>query len=199
MKKLFSIFTLFIFALVMSCGESQFDAGKAPVKAQPLTDKPNTVNGAVTKGSFTVYTIPADPQPKQDYDVVIEVKLPASATNYSASDLSGCVIGTDKYVYVMNRGTYTYGLSKSSIGAGGLLGGYFNTSANGLPQVVNSCTDLNSVPDTAFVDLFAPSFVGESQKATFKIRIPGAAVLVKDRIQVQSTLLNESQNFDITF
>jgi len=50
---------------------------------------------AVTKGSFTVWTAPKDPEPGEDYQVIIEVQLPAQIRRYPVRDLSGEIIGTD--------------------------------------------------------------------------------------------------------
>jgi hypothetical protein len=50
---------------------------------------------AVTKGSFTVWTVPEDPEPGQDYVIVIEIKLPEKLRQYPLKDLSGTVVGTD--------------------------------------------------------------------------------------------------------
>ena len=57
--------------------------------------------GAVTKGSFTVWTTPADPQPFESYTITIEVKLPSNTTSYTAADLTGKVVGTDGYTQAM--------------------------------------------------------------------------------------------------
>jgi hypothetical protein len=50
---------------------------------------------AVTKGSFTAWTVPEDPEPGQDYVIVIEIKLPEKVRRYPLKDLSGMVVGTD--------------------------------------------------------------------------------------------------------
>jgi len=52
---------------------------------------------AVTRGSFTVWTDPEDPDPGQKYDIVIQVKLPRSLQTYRPRDLTGTVRGTDSY------------------------------------------------------------------------------------------------------
>jgi hypothetical protein len=54
---------------------------------------------AVSAGSFSVWTVPKDPVPYQDYTVFIEVRLPKKTKAYSAGDLSGNVQGTDGYLY----------------------------------------------------------------------------------------------------
>ena len=52
---------------------------------------------AITKGSFTVWTVPQDPAPGQNYLIIIQVKLPKKITRYRRSDLKGTVVGTDGY------------------------------------------------------------------------------------------------------
>jgi hypothetical protein len=50
---------------------------------------------AVTEGSFTVWTVPDDPLPGENYLILIEVKLPEKVLRYPRSDISGLVTGTD--------------------------------------------------------------------------------------------------------
>ncbi len=57
---------------------------------------PGTAN-AVTKGSFTAWTVPADPKPREDYLVVILVRVPDRIRKYSKEDLSGFLEGDDGY------------------------------------------------------------------------------------------------------
>lgn len=54
---------------------------------------------AVTKGSFTVWTDPKDPAPGENYNVIIQIKLPARKRikHYYLRDLSGKVEGSDNY------------------------------------------------------------------------------------------------------
>jgi hypothetical protein len=52
---------------------------------------------AVTKGSFAAWTDPEDPSPGEDYKIIILVKLPDRISKYRASDLTGMVIGSDRY------------------------------------------------------------------------------------------------------
>ncbi len=52
---------------------------------------------AQTKGSFSTWPDPRDPKPGQDYDIIIQIKLPGNITKIRGSDLSGTVIGTDGY------------------------------------------------------------------------------------------------------
>lgn len=54
---------------------------------------------AIRKGSFTVWTIPPDPQPRQDYAIIIEIDLPEELRlrRYPKRDLYGEVKGTDNF------------------------------------------------------------------------------------------------------
>ena len=52
---------------------------------------------AVTKGSFTAWTVPEDPEPREDYLVVIQVRLPEKIRRYRKEDLSGFLNGDDGY------------------------------------------------------------------------------------------------------
>lgn len=52
---------------------------------------------AVTKGSFSAWTDPKDPEPGFSYQIVIQFRLPANVKVYRGSDLTGMVIGTDGY------------------------------------------------------------------------------------------------------
>ncbi|MDZ4686965.1 MAG: hypothetical protein SH850_17965, partial [Planctomycetaceae bacterium] len=52
---------------------------------------------AITKGSFTVWTEPKDPLPRQRYNIVIQVKVPKSVKQYRLRDLVGEVRGTDGF------------------------------------------------------------------------------------------------------
>ena len=61
------------------------------------------------KGSFSVWTIPNDPDPGEDYVIVIVIKLPNRVKRYRASDLSGMVVGTDGYRKQIPGPAYTRG------------------------------------------------------------------------------------------
>lgn len=59
---------------------------------------------AVTKGSYSVWTDPKDPEPGISYQIVIQFKLPRNVETYRGSDLSGMVIGTDGYKQAIRFG-----------------------------------------------------------------------------------------------
>lgn len=58
---------------------------------------------AITKGSFSVWTEPKDPKPRQNYYIIVHVKLPPNQTVYPSSDLTGEVIGTDGYRLIIQQ------------------------------------------------------------------------------------------------
>ena len=61
----------------------------------------NVPSYAVTKGSFSAWTEPRDPDPGRQYFIVIQVRLPNTVKKYRASDLTGMVTGTDLYKQVI--------------------------------------------------------------------------------------------------
>jgi len=67
------------------------------VSSGSLTIKNSPGSKAITKGSFTVWTVPEDPGPGQSYWIVIQVKHKKALVNYTRTDLSGTVVGTDNY------------------------------------------------------------------------------------------------------
>ena len=64
---------------------------QAPVAS--LTGPPS--EGKVTKGSFTVWTVPDDPVPGMNYAIAIQIRWPKRVRRVKVFDLSGRVIGTD--------------------------------------------------------------------------------------------------------
>lgn len=70
---------------------------------------------AVTKGSFSVWTDPKDPVPGISYEIVIQFRLPANIKKYRGSDLSGIVIGTDKYRQPIQLGNRTFPVEDGSV------------------------------------------------------------------------------------
>lgn len=71
----------------------------------------NIPGRAVTKGSFSAWTEPEDPEPLQRYVICIVVRLPGNfekSTKYRLRDISGLVIGTDGYKqYIRFKPTQT--------------------------------------------------------------------------------------------
>ena len=107
---------------------------------------------AVTKGSFTAWTVPEDPRPGEDYMIVIQIRLPEHIDSYPLRDLTGMVEGTDRYRQP--------------------IGGRFAFNRK-LPVIANS--------------------------VQFTVMVPGAARLVRDKIELRSRLLKEEQTLEIVF
>jgi len=60
----------------------------------------NVPEHAVSKGSFSAWTVPENPLPNRNYFIVIQVRLPESLAKngkYRARDLTGMVNGTDTF------------------------------------------------------------------------------------------------------
>jgi len=74
------------------------DASDAPKNravypfAKPASGK------VVTKGNFTAWTVPEDPAPREDYRIIIQIKLPKKLRRYPLWDLLGRIVGTDGYI-----------------------------------------------------------------------------------------------------
>jgi len=149
-------------------GARQEPAEDAPAPGDLLKIPEDGV--AVTKGSFTAFTIPAAPQPRQAYSIVIEVKLPDDVKTYPVSDLSGKVRGTDGYEQKLPYDTRTPGAA-----------GY--PAAGGSTRRIESSTILDVVQN----------------KVQIVIRVPGGARLVKDVITVRSRRLKEDQELELIF
>ena len=112
----------------------------------------NPGNNAVTKGSFTAWTIPEDPKPGESYKVVIRIKLPDRIKRrYPVKDISGMLVGTDKY-----------------------------------RQAIPGPTTIRYL-------------IVKNHHVQFDVTVPGAARLVRDKIEIQSRILNEKQIIEIEF
>jgi hypothetical protein len=75
---------------------------EAPAPQPSPSVQPPTPQQAITQGSFTVWANPPNPVEAQPYNIHIRVKLPSNVTQYTRTDLSGTLIGTDKYIQPIN-------------------------------------------------------------------------------------------------
>lgn len=57
------------------------------------------------KGSFTAWTVPEDPAPGEDYKIIIQVQYKNKNQKITPDDITGSVIGTDKYRLMISRHT----------------------------------------------------------------------------------------------
>jgi hypothetical protein len=128
-----------------------------------------TGGGVTKKGSFSAWTVPKDPKPGQDYQIVIRIKLSKSSRKYRVDDLSGTVIGTDGYNLVIPFDRRK--LDKTKAEKNGKL---LPVKPGEYLKIVNNHVQL-------------------------VVDIPGAAGLVKDTIEVRSKKLKENQKLVIEF
>jgi hypothetical protein len=56
-----------------------------------------------TRGSFTAWTVPADPAPGEDYKIIIQVEYKRPGQKLRYGDVTGQVIGTDTYRQVISE------------------------------------------------------------------------------------------------
>lgn len=77
-----------------SGGDANGGSGEGVGVAAPTLKIPSH---AQTKGSFSAWTDPRDPKPNENYSIVIQIRLPEKIKKYRGSDLTGNVLGTDRY------------------------------------------------------------------------------------------------------
>ena len=137
-----------------------------------LAFKMPTSGQAVTKGSFTAWTVPKDPRPGQDYKIVIQIQVPETVTRYRLSDLTGRVIGTDKYTldipYEIQFNRYGTRIQKTQSG------------------------ELEFVRKGDFARVV-------DNQVQVIVNVEGAKQLVQDTIEVKSRMLKEEQKLEIVF
>ena len=126
---------------------------------------------AVTKGSFTVWTSPEVPRVREPYRIIIELRLTDKIKAYRINDLSGRVIGSDRY----EQNIPFDAKAPNSL---------FYTDEN-----------LKEVP----VRNGSESITVRDNKIQLVIRVPGADRLVKDTIQIRSRRLRERQELELVF
>ena len=125
---------------------------------------------AVTKGSFTAFTIPANPKPREVYSIVIEIRLPDDVNEFRVSDLVGEVKGSDRYTQKLPYDSRTPYAS-----------GY--PAENQKIRILDGKTTLKVV----------------NNRVQIIVKVPGAAQLVKDVIRIRSRKLKEEQELTLVF
>ena len=126
----------------------------------------------VKQGSFSVWTVPKDPLPEQEYKIVIQIRLPDVVRRYRAADLSGEVEGSDGYRQQIP----------------------WDPKWKGRTDVALTIRDGRLVP------LRKGGFLPVHDRITqLVIRVPPARRLVRDRIKIRSKLLKEQQLLEIVF
>lgn len=126
---------------------------------------------AVTKGSFTAWTVPETPEPGQRYRIVIQIKLPDGINSYRLSDLNGRVTGTDGYTQ-----TIPYDKDKRFAVS--------YTDQDKQEVTIKSRTERIDV---------------RNNKIQLVVVVPGAQRLVKDVIKLKSRRLREDHEISLVF
>lgn len=124
----------------------------------------------VSKGSFSAWTVPEDPEPYQRYMIVIRIRLPENTKTYRIADLSGKVEGNDYYVQHLPFDPNRKDLIPQSERRG---------------QVIKLRTSSRLSVIKNHVQIMIP--------------VKGGASLVRDTIQVKSRMLKEDQRLEIVF
>ena len=125
---------------------------------------------AVTKGSFTAFTIPANPKPREVYQIVIEVRLPDDVKKFKVNDLVGEVRGSDGYTQKIPYDRDT-------------------PYASGYPAENKRIIVLEASTVLDVID----------NRVQIIVKVPGAARLVKDEIRIRSRKLKEEQELTLIF
>lgn len=124
---------------------------------------------AVTAGSFTAWTEPEDPIPKEPYRITIQIRLPDETRRYPVSDLRGRVLGTDDYVQHLPIDRLKPFATRTKRG-----------------RLLVQVNEGDTLPI-------------RDHTVQLIVIVPGAANLVKDRIEIESKMLKEKQVLEIEF
>lgn len=143
-------------------GESDDDSFKFRVPESGL---------AVTKGSFTAWTVPEAPAPGERYRIIIQVKLPSNVKTYRLSDLVGKVTGTDGY----------------------LQGIPFDRDKR------FAVSYTNELKQEVIIKSRSERIDVRNNKIQLVVIVPGAQRLVKDTIKIKSKRLREDHEIVLVF
>ena len=124
----------------------------------------------VSRGSFSAWTVPEDPEPRKDYMIVIRIKLPEKTRLYRISDLSGKVEGSDLYKQYL-----PFDPNRKDLGARSERGG----------QIVRLRTSSRLRVIKNHVQIMIPVKGGDNQ--------------IRDTIHIKSRMLDEDQKLEIEF
>ena len=124
----------------------------------------------VSRGSFSAWTVPEDPEPRKDYMIVIRIKLPDKTKLYRISDLSGKVEGSDLYKQYL-----PFDPNRKDLGARSERGG----------QIVRLRASSRLRVIKNHVQIMIPVKGGDNQ--------------IRDTIHIKSRMLDEDQKLEIEF
>ncbi|MFQ5730933.1 MAG: hypothetical protein ACE5KM_03150 [Planctomycetaceae bacterium] len=167
-------------------GDGNDDDGKAKA---PTGGSRRTAN-AVTKGSFTAWTVPEKPVPRKPYYVIIEVRVPKKfGTRYKADDLAGIIRGNEsKFGFDRDyRQRIPWDDTLKKLGGPTYRRHTFRIGARDKWIWLNPRARYKIIP-----------VIGG--RAKIAIKVPGADVpRIKDTITIRSKLLKEKQTLEIVF
>lgn len=63
----------------------------------PSDSIPRMPYGAITAGSFSVWTVPSNPKRWEPYTIIVQIRVPEDMDEYPLADLEGVVVGSDGY------------------------------------------------------------------------------------------------------
>lgn len=167
-------------------GDGDSDAGEL---GAPFGDaKPGT--NAVTRGPFTVWSVPDPPRPREPYYIFIRIKVPKQArSRYSVRDLSGFIKGNDsKFGGVDYQQTIPFEKQLTNGPFPGFRRHVFRMDTRRERFVPLSERARNK--RMPVVDGYA----------TLAIKVPGAVVeRVQDEIKISSKLLGQTKRIKLKF
>lgn len=151
------------------------------IKPEDLNDAKDSVpkggaavgKNAVSKGKFTVWSIPRNPAVNQSYRIAIRVELPDDTKRYQVTDLSGTVVGDDAHRQQIPHDN-TWGPAKVY-----RRGRFINLSRKA----------------------FVPVVLRKGKKySVIYIWVPGSRIAKTiDTVKIRSTILKEEQTLKIVF
>lgn len=172
------LISMLILILTVSCGEATFGSGASKKEKKKTyssadinsdneasaTDNGTTVpDGAVSKGIFTIWTVPKDPMPEQDYHIYIK-----ATGDITSKELEGDVTGTDSWYQTFS----TDGSSSSSCDGS-------------IPSVSDLFNDPLGGVDCAMFDFGLQTVSSTTTETVVKVLVPGAEFMVKDVVNVK--------------
>lgn len=148
---------------------------------------------AVSKGSFTVWTVPELPKPDHYYDIVIQVKLPKGVDKLRSTDLSGDITGNDSDFNADKKGDdyhQTVPWDEKNRRRYRITGPFVKYPGRPLKR-------LKSRKQTSSRN--APMLPVQKGYATLIIRVISGRQMVTDTIVIRSEMLRETQTLKIQF
>lgn len=145
-------------------------------------------NNRTTRGSFTVWTEPEDPEPGQPYYIYIQMVVPKRISRIAVNDLSGTIHGTDGYNAVVPTGHAYYDDRRIGSAPGARVEKFTGSSSPQPFALIRNPLERLSIHE---------------QMAMLRVQIPGASsrgpLAIRDKITIRSKALKEEQTLEIEF